>query len=167
MLRTSERTWKEQLGVPRHTDFHLCGPASFLEDITAGLRDWGVPANQVHTGTVGPEEPVRSGIACASKWSGAFANVRRLGQGHRCPSSPPKMTLKSLGIPGLPAPHWNSPKRVNVSVKWSCGTGVCDARECALIGGTINYKLDLLEAPADENALTCCSQHRSNIEIDL
>src|SRR5262249_36438315 len=32
----------EQLGVARDSDFYLCGPATFLEDLTAGLGRWGV-----------------------------------------------------------------------------------------------------------------------------
>ena len=32
----------EQLGVPRDADFYLCGPPTFLRDLTAGLSAWGV-----------------------------------------------------------------------------------------------------------------------------
>jgi MOSC domain-containing protein YiiM/ferredoxin-NADP reductase len=32
----------EKLGVPRDADFYMCGPATFLQDLTAGLATWGV-----------------------------------------------------------------------------------------------------------------------------
>ena len=57
----------EQLGVPRHADFYLCGPPRFLKDLTASIKDWGVPASQVHTETFGPEESVTPGIAGRSR----------------------------------------------------------------------------------------------------
>jgi ferredoxin len=55
----------------------------------------------------------------------------------------------------------------DVPVKWSCRTGVCHTCECALIGGVVDYLLDPLEPPAEGNALICCSQPRSDVEIDL
>jgi ferredoxin-NADP reductase len=39
----------EQLGVPRDSDFYLCGPPSFLEDLTTGLSHWGVLRDRIHT----------------------------------------------------------------------------------------------------------------------
>ncbi len=39
----------ETLGVPRESDFYLCGPPAFLEDFKAGLGGWGVAVDRVHT----------------------------------------------------------------------------------------------------------------------
>jgi ferredoxin-NADP reductase/MOSC domain-containing protein YiiM len=39
----------ERLGVPRDSDFYLCGPSAFLEDFKAGLGGWGVAADRIHT----------------------------------------------------------------------------------------------------------------------
>ena len=55
------------LGVPREADFYLCGPKSFLSDITGSLEDWGVPASRVHTEIFGAEPSVTPGIAGAPK----------------------------------------------------------------------------------------------------
>jgi ferredoxin len=54
-----------------------------------------------------------------------------------------------------------------VPVKWPCRTGVCHTCESALIGGTVNYPPEPLEPPAEGNVLTCCSQPKSEVEIDL
>src|SRR5450432_2773618 len=55
----------------------------------------------------------------------------------------------------------------DVPVRWSCRTGVCHSCECALIGGAVAYQPAPLELPAEGNALICCSQPSSDIEIDL
>jgi ferredoxin-NADP reductase len=38
----------ERLDVPRQSDFYLCGPSSFLQNMRDGLAKWGVPSNRPH-----------------------------------------------------------------------------------------------------------------------
>ena len=156
-------TVMEQLGVPRHADFYLCGPSSLLTDITAGLKDWGIAASQVHTETFGPEQAVRPGIA------GATDGPAHPPRGPVGPGPQVSFTRSGLTVPW--DPRYQSllefAEACDVPVKWSCRTGVCHTCECALIGGTVSYQLDPLELPADGNALICCSQPRGDIEIDL
>jgi ferredoxin-NADP reductase len=52
----------EKLGVPRESDFYLCGPPAFLEDFTAGLGSWGVARYRVHTEVFGSGEPITPGV---------------------------------------------------------------------------------------------------------
>ena len=52
----------EKLGVLRESDFYLCGPAAFLEDFTAGLGNWGVARDRVHTEIFGSGEPITPGV---------------------------------------------------------------------------------------------------------
>jgi ferredoxin-NADP reductase len=39
----------EQLGVPRDTDYYICGPSNFIGDLSAGLTAWGVSADRIHS----------------------------------------------------------------------------------------------------------------------
>jgi ferredoxin len=55
----------------------------------------------------------------------------------------------------------------DVNVRWSCRTGVCHSCETALVTGTVGYRPDPIDAPADGNVLICCCQPRSDIVIDL
>ncbi|MFZ0590000.1 MAG: 2Fe-2S iron-sulfur cluster-binding protein [Bryobacteraceae bacterium] len=55
----------------------------------------------------------------------------------------------------------------DVPVRWSCRTGVCHTCECGLIGGTVEYQPDPLEAPGNGNLLVCCSIPRTDIQLDL
>jgi len=52
----------KKLGVSPNSDFYLCGPSSFLRNMYDGLRDWRVPAEQVHTEVFGPLQAVTPGL---------------------------------------------------------------------------------------------------------
>ena len=61
----------DRLGVTRDADFYLCGPPSFLHDLTAGLKTWGADSTRIHAEVFGPEAPITPGIAQASHPSGS------------------------------------------------------------------------------------------------
>ena len=153
----------EQIGVPRNADFYLCGPPSFLSSFTAGLGTWGVSAARIHTEIFGPEESITPGIAPAPP--------RAVHPPQGRPGTGPQVSFTRSGL----TVPWDSrfqsllelAEACDVSVKWSCRTGVCHTCECALIGGAIGYLPEPIEPPAEGNVLICCSQPRADIEIDL
>ena len=55
----------------------------------------------------------------------------------------------------------------DVSVKWSCRTGVCHNCESGLISGSIAYGPEPLDPPATGNLLICCSKPTGDVVIDL
>jgi len=55
----------------------------------------------------------------------------------------------------------------DVPVKWACRTGVCHSCESGLVAGTVSYRPEPLEPPADGNLLICCSQPRDEVVLDL
>jgi len=55
----------------------------------------------------------------------------------------------------------------DVPVRWSCRTGVCHACASGLVAGTVNYRPDPIDAPAEGNLLICCSRPEGDIVIDL
>ena len=152
-----------QLGVPRNADFYICGPASFLGSFRAGLKTWGIAATRIHTEIFGPEESITPGIAPS-----------RRPAGHPPPGSPGSGPQVSFTRSGLTV-RWDSgfqsllelAEACDISVKWSCRTGVCHTCECALIGGAVGYLPAPIELPAEGNVLICCSQPRVDVEIDL
>jgi ferredoxin-NADP reductase/MOSC domain-containing protein YiiM len=151
------------LGVPRDADFYLCGPTAFMSDLSADLATWGVAADRIHTEIFG---------AGPSKTPGVAATARRP------PHLPDRPTgtgpLVSFARSGLDA-RWDSAMQsvlelaeaCDVPVRWSCRTGVCHSCETGLIGGTVNYRPEPVEPPADGNALICCSQPTGDLVIDL
>jgi hypothetical protein len=53
----------ERIGVSQGSDFYLCGPSSFLQNMRDGLRKWGVFAENVHTEIFGSVEAITPGMA--------------------------------------------------------------------------------------------------------
>jgi ferredoxin-NADP reductase/MOSC domain-containing protein YiiM/ferredoxin len=153
----------DRLGVARDADFYLCGPASFLTQVTESLKIRGADSVRIHSEVFGSEAPITPGIARSS----------------RPPAHPPS------GVPGT-GPQisfirsgitvsWDSrfpsllelAEACDVPVQWACRTGVCHTCECGLIGGSVQYQPDPLESPASGNVLICCSTPSGDVEIDL
>jgi ferredoxin len=55
----------------------------------------------------------------------------------------------------------------DVRVRWSCRTGVCHNCETGLSSGSVIYRPDPVEPPADGNLLICCSQPHGDIALDF
>jgi ferredoxin-NADP reductase/MOSC domain-containing protein YiiM len=55
-------TLLEKLKVPRNSDFYLCGPSLFLQNMREGLREWGVLAGNVHLEIFGGLENIAPGV---------------------------------------------------------------------------------------------------------
>jgi ferredoxin-NADP reductase/MOSC domain-containing protein YiiM len=153
----------ETLGVPREADFYLCGPAAFLEDLTAGLSGWGVAPERVHTERFGSGKPITPGVKEAP---------RR--QPHAPAGSPgdgPSVSFARAGLTVFWDPKIQSllelAEACDVPVRWSCRTGVCHTCECGLVSGSVTYDPKPLEPPADGNVLTCCSRPREDLVIDI
>jgi ferredoxin-NADP reductase/MOSC domain-containing protein YiiM len=153
----------QELDVPRDADFYLCGPTAFMSELTAGLAAWGIAAERIHTEIFGAGPSMTPGVAAA-------------------PRQPPHQPVGPAGAGPLISfarsnldVRWRSgfqsvlelAEACNVPVRWSCRTGVCHSCETGLIGGTVNYRPDPVEPPADGYVLICCSQPRGDIVIDL
>jgi ferredoxin-NADP reductase/MOSC domain-containing protein YiiM/ferredoxin len=153
----------DRLGVARDADFYLCGPPSFLRDLTAGLKTWGADSTRIHTEMFGPETPITPGIARSPR-PPVHAPAGEPGSGPQI-----SFTRSGLTVP------WDSrfssllefAEACGVPVRWSCRIGVCHTCECALIGGSVHYQPDPLEPPAQGNVLICCSRPSGDVEIDL
>ena len=55
----------------------------------------------------------------------------------------------------------------HVPVTWSCRTGACHLCESAVIAGRVEYAPPPLDAPAEGNALLCCSVPSRELVLDL
>ncbi len=152
-----------ELGTPFAADFYLCGPASFLRELTAGLAEGGVAPERVHTEIFGAGEGRTPGIA---------REVARTP--HRPPGEPGPGPVVSFSRSSL-AVRWSPSfgsllelaEACDVPVRWSCRTGVCHNCESGLVSGTVAYAPDPLDPPAEGNLLLCCSRPVSDIVIDL
>jgi ferredoxin-NADP reductase/ferredoxin len=151
-----------RLGVPRDGDFYLCGPPAFLQDLRRGLLTLGVAPDRLHSEVFGPGESSTPGI------------IEQRPPPHAPTGSPGGGPRVSFARSGLSV-GWDSrfqsllelAEACDVPVRWSCRSGVCHSCEVGLIGGSVIYDPDPLDAPAVGNLLVCCSRPRENVVIDL
>src|SRR5262249_6562157 len=57
----------DALGVPHDAAFYLCGPARFMNELTAGLAARGVPSERIHREVFAGLEPLTPGVVSATK----------------------------------------------------------------------------------------------------
>jgi ferredoxin-NADP reductase/MOSC domain-containing protein YiiM/ferredoxin len=152
-----------KLAIPPNADFYLCGPATFLRDLTSGLKASGIPDHQVHSEIFGAEKGITPGIADAP---------------HPAPHPPegpagpgPRISFARSGLNVYWDPKYPSlldfAEACDIPVRWSCRVGVCHTCETALISGRVAYQPEPLDPPAQGNLLICCSQPQSDVVLDL
>jgi ferredoxin-NADP reductase/MOSC domain-containing protein YiiM len=151
-----------RLGLPSTSNVYLCGPASFMDDVSAELLKLGFEYAQIHTETFGATAALTPGIAAAAVPPhlpvgppGPGPQVQFARSGITAPFGPPATTLLEFG------------EECDVPVQWACRTGVCHSCETALISGTVDYTLEPLEPPAPGNILLCCSRPAEPVVVDL
>ncbi len=152
----------ERIGVSRNSDFYLCGPPSFLQNMRDGLRNWGVLAENVHTEIFGALDAITPGMA-------QVVHTPHLPQGP--PGSGPPVSFARSGVTAAWDRKFASllelAEACDVPVRWSCRAGVCHTCMTGLIGGSIIYNPEPLERPAPGNVLVCCSQPNAGVTLDL
>jgi ferredoxin-NADP reductase/MOSC domain-containing protein YiiM len=154
----------EEVGVPREANVYLCGPARFMAEMKETLATLGVAPERIHVEIFNGGESMTPGVV------GAATRTP-----HLPPDDPNTGPLVSFARSGIAA-HWKASayqsilelaEACDVSVRWSCRTGVCHSCESGLVSGAVVYGPEPLDKPADGNVLVCCSQPSSDIVIDL
>jgi len=153
----------QELEVARNSEFYLCGPLSFMNDLTVGLAAWGVAQDRIHTEIFGAGPSITPGVAAAPRQpphlppgpGGAGPLVSFARSGLHVRWGPPFESLLELA------------EACDVPVRWSCRTGVCHTCETGLLAGTVAYRPDPVDPPAEGNILICCSQPEGDMVIDL
>ena len=150
------------LGLPRNAEAYLCGPNSFMEDLSAALADYGLDRAHIHVETFGAGAPLTPGITEAVK--PPHPPDGPIGRG-------PTVAFARSGLTVPWHPRYGSlldfAEACDVPTRWSCRTGVCHNCETALLSGTVRYDPDPVEPPAEGNLLICCSAPRENLVLDL
>jgi ferredoxin-NADP reductase/MOSC domain-containing protein YiiM len=152
-----------QLNLPQDADFYICGPAGFMNDLSAGLASLGIAKDRIHTELFGASPAMTPGIAAPS---------------HRSPHVPagppgagPTVSFARSGLNVRWSPSFRSllelAEACDVPVRWACRTGVCHNCESGLVAGEVGYDAHPIDAPADGNVLICCSRPKGDVVIDL
>jgi ferredoxin-NADP reductase/MOSC domain-containing protein YiiM len=152
-----------ELEPPRDAEAYLCGPAPFMEELSAGLAAIGLDASHIHTEPFGPAPGLTPGIASAP------ARTPHPPAGEPGGGPTVEFARSNLAIPwsGDYASLLELAEACDVPVRWSCRTGVCHNCETTLIAGALDYDPEPVEPPADGSALICCSQPHNDVVLDL
>lgn len=154
----------EGIHVPPDAEVYLCGPTRFMDDMKAALAAIGIPPERLYVELFNGGESMMPGV---------------VGTAARVPHPPPHDIgtgpLVSFARSGIAA-RWDPTsyqsllelaEACDVPVRWSCRAGVCHNCESGLVAGAVTYEPAPLDAPADGNALICCSQPIRDLVLDL
>jgi ferredoxin-NADP reductase/MOSC domain-containing protein YiiM/ferredoxin len=152
-----------ELELPRNAEAYVCGPASFMEEMSAGLAAIGLGVTHIHTEPFGPAPGLTPGIA-ATPTRTPHPPAGEPGSGPTI-----EFARSDLAIPWSDdyASLLEFAEACDVPVRWSCRTGVCHNCETTLIAGSVDYNPDPVEPPADGSALICCSRPHADVVLDL
>ncbi len=153
----------EHLGVPRDSDFYLCGPSTFLADLGESLTAWGVAAERIHSELFAGVPSRLPGVVSTSPPT-PHQPLGDAGTGPLISFARSGLTTRwRLGDQSL----LELAEACGVPVRWSCRSGVCHSCESGLISGSVSYQPEPLDLPTEGNVLICCSRPRGDVVIDL
>jgi ferredoxin len=135
--------------VPRDAEHYLCGPAAFLDSLTAGLRDAGVPEELIRSERFGPAAPRRPAVA---EGTPAAVEFSRSGVNATWDSSCPTL-LDLAEANGVPAAA-------------GCRIGSCHSCRTEVLEGSVRHDPEPLEPPPDGSALLCCALPEGDVVLD-
>lgn len=138
------------LGVPAGAEHYLCGPAAFLDDLTASLRAAGVHDDLVRSERFGPparqpREPVAAGAPSAVAFSRSGVNVT---WDDSCP------TLLDLA------------EANGVAAASGCRIGSCHSCRTQVLDGSVRHDPEPLDPPPHGSALLCCALPEGDVVLD-
>ena len=152
-----------RLGIPDSAHFYLCGPPTFMEDLSSGLRAKGIPVSRIHSEVFGSLPPITPGLKSGPS--------RMPHQPPAASDQGPKVAFARSGLTVSWASRYQSllelAEACDVPAKWSCRTGVCHTCETGLISGSVSYQPDPIEPAADGNVLVCCCRPAEDIALDI
>jgi ferredoxin-NADP reductase/MOSC domain-containing protein YiiM/ferredoxin len=156
-------SYLKQMDLPQTADFYLCGPSKFLADLSAELKAWNVPDSCIHSEAFGSGSSITPGIASG------LTQAPHPPPGDVGPGPIVSFTRSGFAVPWNPrfGSLLELAEACDVPVRWSCRVGVCHTCETGTITGSVAYKPEPLDRPANGNILICCATPVSEIELDL
>ena len=151
------------LSIPPTATAYLCGPASFMTDMTSALTAAGIDPDRIRTELFGALPPINPGL---------------VGQASRAPHQPPGppgtgplVSFTRSGIttrfPAGGRSVLDLAEACDVPARWACRAGVCHTCITPLLSGEVTYSPAPLEPPAGEQVLICCARPGTDIVVDM
>jgi len=151
------------LGIPADATCYVCGPASFMADMTRALTALGIDRARIHTELFGALPSINPGVTGTARQ-----------QPHQPPGPPATGPIVTFARSGITTRFPDGGRSVleladscDVPTRWACRTGVCHTCITPLLSGDISYTPAPLEPPDDGQVLICCAQPRTDVVLDM
>jgi ferredoxin-NADP reductase/MOSC domain-containing protein YiiM len=151
------------LGLPTDGAAYVCGPESFMDDVTAALTSIGVDAARIHTERFGSQSAINPGVVRSDA-----------PPPHQPPGEPgtgPDVTFARSGLTTAWSDAYASvlelAEACDVPTQWSCRSGVCHTCATAVLSGEASYDVPPLEPPGPDELLICSAQPTEELVLDL
>jgi len=151
------------LGLPTDASAYLCGPETFMDDVTAALAAAGLGPSRIHTERFGSRSPINPGVVAAE-----------LPAPHQPPGEPgagPEITFARSGLTAAWSDAYASllelAEACDVPTQWSCRSGVCHTCVTAVLSGEASYDVTPLEPPGTDEVLICSARPEAELVLDL
>lgn len=133
--------------------FYYCGPAQMMEELSEGLKHWGVPESHLHFEAFGP------------------MSVKRV---HRGPVAAPaaahlvtfRKSARSLPWDGVHATLLDLAEHAGIMLPSGCRAGNCGTCVVALQRGEVTYMQPPGCQPEARTCLTCIAQPKGDIVLE-
>jgi ferredoxin-NADP reductase len=136
--------------------FYYCGPGPMMEELTNGLKLWGVPDSHMHFEAFGPLSVKRVSHATVAMESAAVAR--------------PLVTFRKSGtaLPwdGAHATLLDLAEHAGIVIASGCRAGNCGTCVVAMQAGEVSYIQPPGSPPEARTCLTCIAQPKGDIVLD-
>ncbi|MBV9919416.1 MAG: MOSC domain-containing protein [Pseudonocardia sp.] len=161
--RRLDRSVLERLGLPVAAQAYVCGPAAFMDAMTAALADLGLAGSHIH---------IEQFTSLAAITPGVVATARPAPHAPGKPGNGPLVTFARAGLTvafddEACANLLEIAEACDVPTRWSCRTGVCHTCATPLLSGAVDYSPPPLSEPDPGEVLLCCAQPRVDVVLDL
>ncbi|MFT5032476.1 MAG: ferredoxin-NADP reductase, partial [Bacteroidia bacterium] len=152
--RVSVDLFREKLGSNNFA-FYLCGSGPFMQSLTEGLHDWGVPADKINMEAFGPSSLVATKPAASdsSVTPAASFSVKFSRSGKTVQSENNSTVLEIAEANGI-------------DLEYGCRAGNCGTCLVALRGGEVQYDVDHDVEIEFGSCLACIAKPAANIIVD-
>lgn len=146
-----------ELEFPSESECYLCGPTSYMRELTQLLEDEGIDKKKIFN------ELFENDDSTAERKAPHPPNMSA-GTGPQITFMKSKVSFAwDMKCHSL----LEAAEACDVPVSWSCRTGVCHRCESSLVDGQVSYFTEPLDAPAEGNILICCAKPVTDIVLDL
>ena len=136
-------------------DYYLCGPGPMMQDVTEGLKEWGVPEKNIHYETFGPSS--------VKKVAAVVAPGAALPTGYAIQF---KKSGKTVQWCGDYTSILDLAEANGISIPSGCRAGSCGTCQVAVFSGEIGYIENSDFETERGTRLTCIGAPTSDLVLD-